>query len=61
MRHAHVGEYEVGPEATKEFKRIASTRGDFDLVAVLLQERRQGESDIFFVVNDEYAAHAPII
>ena len=57
LRHAHVGEDDVGAERVDERERALAAVGDLDLVAVPLEERAQDEADVLFVVDDQDAAH----
>ena len=57
LRHAHVGQDDVGPERVDERERRLAAVGHLDLVAVLAEERAQDEADVLLVVDHQDASH----
>ena len=56
-RHAHVGQDDVRPEDIHQRQRGLPAVRDLHLVAVLLEEGAEDQSNVLFVVDDQDTAH----
>ena len=57
LRHAHVGEHDVGSKSVDQSQRLLAAFGRFDLVTLPLQERAQDEPLVLFVIDHQHASH----
>jgi hypothetical protein len=56
-REREIQEYDVGLASFYEREPFLAVRGDIDVVTLTLQQAREHEADVGFVIDDEDRSH----